>query len=123
VLVEADGEPQVELARGHGLRGRGQGTAGGGAAVGHVDELQARETELVDSVSAVPELSLPGSIDARLPAVGELQVAPLRARVGQGLAHRVGPHRGAAHAGVAPERVDPDADDGDVDGHGGGPNA
>jgi hypothetical protein len=121
VLVEADRETEVELAGADRLGGRGQRTAGGGAAVGHVDELQAGEAELVDEGVGGARALVAGQHRGQAPAVRELQVAPLRAGIGQGLTHGVGAHRRPAHPGVAPERVDPDPDDGDVDGHAGGP--
>ena len=106
MLVEADDERHLGRARLERPNRRHERRAAGRAAVPDVDEREPGRAEVGHH-----RVGVAGVLAA---AVGDLDVAPGDAGIGERAADRVDAHREAADAVVPPERVDPGSDDGDL---------
>ena len=105
VLVEADGDSKIELARLYRAVGAEHGRSARGAAVGDIDELKPREAQLGDHGVGVAR---------RVRAtIGELDIAPLQPGGRQGLAHGEDALLKSGQAGGAAKGMDAGGDDAD----------
>ncbi|MNF64101.1 hypothetical protein D3C84_458240 [compost metagenome] len=106
VLVEADRHADLGHATAQRGNHAGQGAAAGGAAVGHVDERDAGQPEVVGQRVGIAAILAA--------TVGHTDLMPLDSCVLEGLAHGIGALGLAAQAVGAPEGVQADTDDGDI---------
>jgi hypothetical protein len=106
VLVHADRDPEVALAEPDRVRGQREGARRGHAAVVDVAEWNAREPEQRDHRVGVVALVAPGE--------GELDLAPLDARIREGAPDVDLAHLDRRHAREAAERLHSHAYDRDV---------
>ncbi|MNR40629.1 hypothetical protein D3C85_1589360 [compost metagenome] len=106
MLVEADGDADLGHTGADRRDHTGQGAAAGGTTVGHVDEGNASEAQVVGQ-----SIGIAGILAT---AVGHTDLIPVHPGVAQRLAHGEGALRLPGQAIGAAEGVHADTDDGDV---------